>query len=110
MDSVLSLSPADVMGALLVLTLGVMVVLLSLRMDGGSRPSPLKRMIARAGGKLDISADPLLDESLASAARTCKGCENQEQCEFLLAENFDGEIPEYCPNRHLIRSLTERPA
>ncbi|MBE9553016.1 MAG: hypothetical protein IMF05_06110 [Proteobacteria bacterium] len=110
MDSVLSLSLADAMGALLVLTLGVMVVLLSLRMDGDSRPPPLKRMIGRAGGKLDTSADPLLGASLATAARICKGCENLERCEFLLAENFDGEIPDYCPNRRWFRSLTERPA
>jgi hypothetical protein len=110
MDSVLNLSPVDAMGALLFLTLGVIVFLLSLRMDGDSRPLPLKRMIARAGGKLETSADPLLGEKLASASRTCKGCENQEQCEDLLADNFDGEIPEYCLNRRWIRSLTERPA
>jgi hypothetical protein len=110
MDSVLNLSPADAMGALLFLTLGVIVFVLSLSMDGVSRRFPLKRMTSRAGGTLDTPVDPLLDESLASAARTCKGCEKQAQCEILLAENFDGEIPEYCPNRHLIRSLTSKPA
>lgn len=110
MDSVLSLSPANAMGVLLFLTLGVMVFLLSLRMDGDSRRFLLKRMIARAGGKLDTSADPLLGESLASAARTCKRCENQEQCEALLADNFDGEIPDYCANKRWIRSLAAKPA
>ncbi len=110
MDSVLNLSPADAMGALLFLTLGVIVFLLSLPMNGVSRRFPLKRMTSRAGGKLDNSVNPLLDESLASAARTCKGCGNHEQCEVLLAENFDGEIPEYCPNRHLIRSMMSKPA
>lgn len=110
MDSVLNLSPADAMGVLLFLTLGVIAFLLFLRMDGDSRPPPLKRMIARSGGKLDISTDPLLSKNLASAARTCRGCTKQEQCEFLLTDNFDGEIPDYCPNRRWIRSLSEGPA
>lgn len=110
MESVLDLSPADVMAALLILTLLVMVFLLAGRTDDGSKPLLLRRMIARAGGRLDASADPLLGERLASAARACAGCRNREECEALLADNFGGEIPEYCPNRRWIQSLPAKPA
>lgn len=105
MDSVLSLSPADAMGVLLFLTLGVMVFLLARWSDDGSRPLLLKRMIARAGGRLDASPDPLLGEKLASAARACAGCRSREECEALLADQSGGEIPDYCPNRRWIQSL-----
>ena len=105
MDSVFDLTLAEVMAAMLFLTLGVMVFLLIRWQDDGSRPLLLNRMIARAGARLDASADPLLGERLASAARACAGCKSRDECELLLADNFDGEIPEYCPNRRWIRSL-----
>jgi len=105
MDSVINITLADVMAAMLFLTLAVMIFLLFRWQGDGSRPLLLKRMIARVGGRLDASADPLLGEKLASAARACAGCKSREECEELLASNLDGEIPEYCPNRRWIQSL-----
>lgn len=105
MDSVFNVTLAEAMAAMLFLTLGVMIFLLIRWQDDGSRPLLLKRMIARAGGRLDASADPLLGEKLASAARACAGCRSREECEALLADNFDGDIPDYCPNRRWIQSL-----
>jgi hypothetical protein len=105
MDSVFNLTPADAMAALLLLTFVIMILLLVRWTNDGSRPLLLRRMIARAGGRLDASADPLLGEKLASAARACAGCRNREECEALLADRFGDEIPDYCPNRRWIRSL-----
>ena len=105
MDSVFNPSAADVMGALLIFTLVVMVLMLARWTGDGSKPLLLRRMIARAGGRLDDSADPLLGEKLASAARACAGCRNRDECEALLADHFAEEIPEFCPNRRWIQSL-----
>jgi hypothetical protein len=105
MELIRNPSPANSMAALLLLTLCIMVILLVRWTDDGPRPLLLKRMIARAGGRLDASTDPLLGEELASAARACAVCRNQKECEALLAEHFTNDIPEYCPNRRWIQAL-----
>lgn len=105
MISIFNPSAVDVMGALLILTLVIMVFMLVRWTGDGSKPLLLRRMIARAGGKLDASADPLLGEKLASAARACAVCQNREECETLLADHFAEEIPDFCPNRRWIQSL-----
>ena len=110
MAPVFSLTMADVVAALLLLTLIATVFLFARSTNDGSRPLLLKRMIFRAGGKLDPSGDPLLDEKLAAAARVCAGCRNREECEILLADDLDGDVPEYCPNHRWIKSLAENPA
>jgi len=103
-----NLTPADVMGALLLLTLATLMLLL-VRWTGDAKPLLLKEMIARAGGKLDAAADPLLGERLAAAARACAHCRNREECEAFLKFEPGKTVPEFCPNRRWIRSLTVAP-
>jgi hypothetical protein len=110
MDTVLSLTMADVVAALLLLTLMVAIFLFARWTNDESRPLLLKRMISRAGAKLTQSDDPLLGDKLAAAARVCAGCRNREECEILLAEESEGDIPDYCPNRRWITSLRAKPA
>lgn len=98
MDSVFNPSAADATGALLILTLAVTAILLTRWSIDGSGLPLLRRMIGRAGGKPDDEADPLPGENQATAAQDCPICRNRDECEAA-AEDFDGEIPEYCPNR-----------
>jgi hypothetical protein len=104
-----NLTPADVMGALLLLTLATLMLLL-VRWTDGAKPLLLKEMIARAGGKLDAAADPLLGERLASAARACTHCRHRDEREAFLESEPGDTVPEFCPNRRWIRSLAATPA
>ncbi len=110
MDFLPQISMADAMAVLLLLTIAVALAVMALMSGDGSRPLLLRRMIARVGGRLDGSGDPLIGQKLASAARACSRCKNRDQCEALLASGAGDEIPEYCPNRRWIGSLAQKPA
>lgn len=110
MDFLPVISMADAMAVLLLLTVAVALVLMLWLASDGSRPLLLRRMIARAGGKLDPSGDPMLGQRLASAARACSRCKSRDECEVLLANRSGHEIPDYCPNRRWIDSLAHKPA
>lgn len=105
MSVISNLTVADIMGGLLLAALIVALFLLTRWTGYGSRPLLLKRMIERAGGKLDVAGDPLLGERLASAARLCASCRNYEECRKLLSQDSGSDVPDYCPNRHWIRTL-----
>lgn len=103
-----NLTPADVMGGLLILTIATLVLFL-VRWTGDAKPLLLKEMIARAGGRLDAAADPLLGERLAVAARACAHCRNRDECEAFLEFEPGDSVPDFCPNRRWIRSLAATP-
>lgn len=102
--------PRVSMAVLLLLTIAVALFLMAWLANDGSRPLLLRRMIARVGGKLDATGDPLLGQKLASAARACSRCKSPDDCEALLASGSGHEIPDYCPNRRWIDSLAHKPA
>lgn len=99
------LSLADVVVLLLLaVTVGAFLVF-SGKADRIWRPLLLRRMIDRAGGKLDPASDPLLGERLAAAARACSHCRQHGECQAMLDTYEGNDIPEYCPNRRWISSL-----
>lgn len=104
------LTVLDMIGGLMLLTLGVGLVVFARWAEDGARPLLLHRMIARVGGRVDILEDPLAGNKLAAAARACARCRSREVCEAFLACGYGDDVPAYCPNRQWIAELPKEAA